>query len=110
MHRRYSNLALVGASALLSLCLVEAGLRLIAGESHYYVNRPGLHMVLNPDPRYVAGVQGPSHFVVNAWAIIAANSNVPGTLHWLQNREYMSLSVLAACLTGIVLVGRLLSK
>jgi membrane protease YdiL (CAAX protease family) len=51
-----------------------------------------------------------SHFVVNVWAIIVANSNMLGTLHWLQNREHVPLSVLAPCLTGIVLVGRLLSK
>jgi len=50
-----------------------------------------------------------SHFVVNTWAIVVANSNVPSVLHWRQN-EYVPLIVLAACLVGIVLVGRLLSE
>jgi len=51
-----------------------------------------------------------SHFVVNVWAIIVANSPLSDTLHWLENEQGVALSVLAACLAGILLVGRLLAK
>jgi membrane protease YdiL (CAAX protease family) len=51
-----------------------------------------------------------SHFMVNIWAIIVVNSNLPSTLHWLQNSEHVPLPVLATCLAGIVVAGRLLSK
>jgi membrane protease YdiL (CAAX protease family) len=51
-----------------------------------------------------------SHFLVNAWAIVAVNSNLPVYLDWIKYPEPARFLLLAIALVGIFLMGKLLEK
>lgn len=68
-----SNLNLSLLSLLLSLGLVEAGLRLyLPPADKYFVRHPNIHSIFKPYPGVMPGISGESHFITNAEGIRGA--------------------------------------
>jgi len=61
---KMSRLATVFGSLVLSICLGEAGLRLISPDQ-YFVSPPGTRAVFRPSSEIMPGVEGESHFSIN---------------------------------------------
>lgn len=61
---KMSRLAIVFGSLVLSICLGEAGLRLISPDQ-YFISPPGMRAVFRPSPEIMPGVEGESQFSIN---------------------------------------------
>ena len=51
-----------------------------------------------------------SHLVINVWGIAVSNSNISHYLPWLRQAQPVPYALLAICLVGIFVAGRLLNK